>query len=151
MFDAKWDAGQAIYIAIVLVAVATIAYLLFRAFRRKRQMPWPAFYVGLYNILLLLLYLFGMITEVGSEGFGFFPLFALATPWSWLILWLSTQIEVHDHNFLGTGLVGTFLTIFIACNIVAASVNSSILYLMLKHRQRKQAEDEEWEQARRNR
>jgi hypothetical protein len=148
MFDSSWDAGQPIYTTIVVAAVATIASLLFRAFHRKRHMPWPTFYVGIYNIVLLVLYLLGMLTQATSEGFGFLPLFCFTTTWSWLILWLSTRIEVHYPNFLGGGLEGIFLSIFIACNVVAASANSGILYFLLKQRQTKLAEDEAWEHAR---
>ena len=111
----------------------------------------PQFFVGIYNILLLLLYLLGMTTQIGWEGFGFTPLFALTSPWSWLFMWLASQTKVLDSNFLGSGLQGTFLSIFVAFNILAASANSCILYFFLRRRQRKLAEDAAWEQARCNR
>jgi hypothetical protein len=151
MFDSYWDAGQPVFLAVVLVAVAAIAFLLFRAFRRKNVRPWPAFFVGIYNIVLLLLFLFGMLTQVTWEGFSFFPLMALTAPWSWLLIWLSVRAGLLDTGIVGTGLAGSFLWIFISCNILAASANSGILYFLLKRRQRKLAEDEAWEQARRNR
>jgi hypothetical protein len=119
MFDSNWDAGQAIYTIIAVAAIATIGSLIARAYRCNRKKPWPAICVGTYIILLLVLFLFGVMTQVSSEGFGFLPLLALATPWSWILVWLFIQIEVHHSNFLGTGLEGTFLGIFIACNIVA--------------------------------
>jgi hypothetical protein len=151
MFDSNWDVGQALYTVIVVVSIASITSLLVRAFLRNDHKPWPAICVGIYNIALLVLYLFGMMTQVSSEGFGFLPLFALATPWSWLLVWFFVQIEVHYSSFLGTGLEGTSLSIFIACNILAASANSTILYLLLKRREKKRDEDEAWERARRQR
>jgi len=151
MFDSRWDADQAVFVAIVSVAIATITFLLTRAFRRKSQGPWPAFFVGIYNIVLLLLFLFGMLTQESSEGFFFIPLLALTTPWSWILIWLSNRSGLIDTGLVGTGLEGTFLWFFIFCNILAASANSGILYFLLRRRQRKLAEDEAWEQARRNR
>jgi hypothetical protein len=151
MFDSNGNDGQAVYAVIVVAMIAAIAFFLIRAFRRKGEKPWPLFFVGLYNIVLLLLYLFGMMTQVSWEGLGFFPLFALTSPWSWLIGWISDRTGTLDSSFLGSGLEGTFLGIFLACNVLAASANSCILYFLFKRRQRKLAEDEAWEQARRNR
>lgn len=116
---------------------------------RKRQ--WHAILVGTYNIVLLLLFLFGMLTQVSWEGFGFFPLFALTTPWSWLLIWLSVRTGFLDTGIVGTGLAGTFLWVFVSCNVLAGSANSVILYLLLRRRQKKLAEDEAWEHARWNR
>jgi len=108
------------------------------------------FFAGIYNILLLLLFLLGMLTQVGWEGFGFFPLVTLTTPWSWILDWLLTHIASQDVNFFGGGLPETFFFIFIIHNVLAASANSCILYFLVKRHQKKAAEDEAWEQARRN-
>ncbi|MFZ0731013.1 MAG: hypothetical protein WAM79_01690 [Candidatus Sulfotelmatobacter sp.] len=144
-------AGQAVYAIVVVAVIAVITVMLFRAFRRKDEKPWPEFFVGLYNIVLLLLYLFGMATQVSSEGFGFVPLLALTLPWSRLIEWLFDQTGVSGLGFWGSGLSGTFFINFITYNVLAGSANSFILYFLLKRRRRKVAEDEAWEQARRNR
>jgi hypothetical protein len=151
MFDSYWGADQAFFVTFVLAALAVIAFLLIRAFRRKGARPWPAFFVAIYNIVLLLLFLFGVLTQVSWEGFGFFPLMVLTTPWSWPLIWLSNHSGLLDAGFFGTGLEGTFLWYFVCCDILAASANSAILYLLLKRRQKRLAEDEAWEQARRNR
>ncbi len=54
MFDSHWDADQAFFFANVLVAIAAVAFLLTRAFRRNSRRPWPAIFAGIYNIVLLL-------------------------------------------------------------------------------------------------
>jgi hypothetical protein len=118
---------------------------------QERKKFWPAILVGIYNALLLLLFLFGVLTQVRWEGFGFVPLFVFTTPWSWLIVWFSISSGFVDNGLAGTGLPGTFLWTFINCNILAASANSAILYLLLRRRERKSVEDEAWEQARHNR
>jgi len=151
MFDSNWDANQAVYLVIVLGMIAAIVFYLVRAFHNQGQKPWPAFFVGIYNILLLLLFIFGMMTQVTWEGFGFFPLMALTTPWSWLLNWLLIHSALTDISIFGRGLPDTFFDIFIIHNVLAASANSCILYFLLKRRQRKLAGVETWEQARRNR
>lgn len=151
MFDSNWDANQSAYLVISLGAIATITFLLVRAFRRKDEKRWPVFCVGTYNILLLFLYLFGMFTQVSWEGFGFFPLIAFTLPWSWLLDSLFTHLGIAEINFFGGGLADTFFDIFLIHNVLAASANSCILYFLLKRRQKKHSEDEAWEQARRGR
>jgi hypothetical protein len=151
MFDSCLNVDQAAFIVVALVAIAAISLLLRQAFDRSGAKPWPAFFVGMYNIVLLILFLFGIFTQERSEGFGFVPLFAFTTPWSWLIVWFSISSGLVDNVLTGTGLPGTFLWTFINCNILAASANSASLYLVLRRRQRKSAEDEAWERARRNR
>ena len=74
MFTSSWDAGQAVYLAIVVGAIAAIVFYSVRTFRSQGRKPWPAFFVGAYNVALLLLFLFGMFTQESSEGFGFLPL-----------------------------------------------------------------------------
>lgn len=113
--------------------------------------PWPAILVAIYNLVLLLLFLLGMMTQVDWEGFGFFPLLALTTPWSWLLLWIFNQTGIADSPFLGGGLQGTFLFYFVACNIFSGIGNSYIIYALLKRRRKKIASDEAWERARHNR
>ena len=151
MFDSFWDAGQAVFVVVDLEAIAAIAFLLTRAFHRKGVKPWPTFFVGIYNVVLLLLFLFGILTWESTEGFSIIPLMALTTPWSWLLIWLSDRTGFLDTGIVGTGLAGTFLWIFVSCNIVAASANSAVLYFLLRRRQKKLAEDEAWEQSRWNR
>lgn len=92
-----------------------------------------------------------MVTQVDSEGFGFFPLLALTTPWSWLLIWVFAQTGTADSQFWGTGLQGTFLFYFVACNVLSGGANSYILYALLKRQLKKIADDEAWERARRNR
>jgi hypothetical protein len=149
MFDWNWDADEAVHFVIVIAAISAIIVYLVRAFRRQGEKPWPALSVGIYNILLLLLFLFGMMTERESEGFGFLPLIGLTLPWSWLLDWSLGRIM--DLNFHVAGLPNTFFYTFAIHNVLAGSVNSCILYLFLKRWQKKAAEDEAWEQARRNR
>lgn len=151
MSNSSVIADQVAYSIVVVVVITAITVMLFRAFRRKDEKPWPAFFVGLYNIVLLLLYLFGMLTQVSSEGFGFFPLLTLTLPWSRLIEWLFDQTGVSDLGFWGNGLGGTLFINFITYNVLAGPANSCILYFLLKRRQRKVAENEAWEQARHNR
>jgi hypothetical protein len=133
-------AGQAVYAIVVVAVIAVITVMLFRAFRRKDEKPWSEFFVGLYNIVLLLLYLFGMATQVSLEGFGFLPLLTLTLPWSRLIEWLFDQTGVSDLGIWGNGLGGTLFINFITYNVLAGSANSCILYFLLKRRQKKQAE-----------
>lgn len=113
---------------------------------QTRKKPWPAIFIGIYNALLLLLFLFGAMTQVTSEGFGFLPLFGLTFPWSWIILWLRGKADFLDSNIFGT-----FVTIFLACNVISGSANSCIFYFLLRRHQRRSTEDEACEQARRNR
>lgn len=118
---------------------------------QQRKKSWPAILVGIYNALLLLLFLFGAMTQVSLEGYGFLPLFVLTSPWSWIIVWLCSKVDFLDSNFLEAGLGNTFVIIFLACNVLSGSANSCIFYSLLRRRQRKLAEDEAWEQARRDR
>ncbi len=119
--------------------------------KRRGEKPWPAIFVGIYMFILLLLFIFGMVTQVDSEGFGFFPLLALTTPWSWLLLWVFSHTGIADSPFWGAGLQGTFLFYFVACNFLSGVANSYILYALLKRRLKKVVGDEAWERARRNR
>jgi hypothetical protein len=145
-------ADQTAYSIVVVAVIGAITVKLFRAFRRKDEKPWPVFFVGLYNIVLLLLYQFGMMTQVGWEGFGFFPLLVLTLPWSGLTMWLlANHTGLLDHNYAGSSYDPTLLANFIIFNVLSGPANSCILYFLLKRRQRKVAEDEAWEQARRNR
>jgi hypothetical protein len=151
MFDSNWAGGQAVYLVAVVGVIAAIVVYLTRAFRIQGRKPWPSFFVGIYNILLLLLFLFGMTTQRELEGFGFLPLMALTLPWSGLLDWVLTHSDIADKNLLGGGLADTFFCILIIHNVLAASANSFILYFFLKRRRKKQAEDDAWEQARWNR
>jgi uncharacterized membrane protein HdeD (DUF308 family) len=144
-------AVQAAYSVVVVVLVAGIAVMLHRVFHRQDERRWPAFFVGLYNILLLLLYLLGMMTQANSEGFGFLPLLALTLPWSRLIEWTFDYTGIYDLCIWGSGFAGTLLINFTTYNVLAGPANSIILYYLLRRRQRKVAEDEAWEQTRRNR
>jgi hypothetical protein len=156
MFDSNWGMSQAAYLVIVVAAIAAIVVYLRRAFRRPGERPWPVFFVGLYNILLLIAYLFGLLTQVSSEELGFIPLWVLTMPWSGLVVWLVMGTDVLDSAFLSNSVPEVILgNIAFLCNIVAfvlpAVANSCILYFLLKRHQKKAAEDEAWEQARRNR
>ena len=150
MFDSNWDANQAVFLVIVLGMIAAIVVYLVRAFRRQNQKPWPAFYVGLYIILLLLFSLFAMLTAVSLEGFGSFPLLVLTTPWSWLVMWLLNSTGVLDSNSLANN-VAVVILLNLAVVALPGAANSCILYFLLKRREKKAAEDVAWEQARRNR
>jgi len=151
MLSSSENAVQVWYVVLVSITIAVIVALLIRAFIRNSERPWPAIVAGLYNILLLILYLFGMRTQISWEGFGFLPLLALTLPWSRLIEWLFEYTGIYDLSFWGTGFVGTLLIYFITYYVLAGSVNSFIIYYLLKRRHRKVAEDEAWDQARRNR
>ena len=96
--------------------------------------PWPAICVGIYNLVLLLLYLLGTVTQISSEGFGFFPLIALTMPWSWLAAWLlSNCTGLVNHNFSGGEWDATLVTNFLICNVFGGLANSFILYFLLRH------------------
>jgi hypothetical protein len=150
MFDQNWYEDQAAYIAVIVTAIAAIIVFLVWEFRRKNKMPWPVFFVGIYNILLLFSYLFGIATQVGWEGFGSFPLLMLTTPWSWLVIWLLNSTGVFDSKSLANN-VTVVILINLATFALSGAANSCILYFLLKRREKKLAEDEAWEQARRNR
>jgi hypothetical protein len=150
MFDSNWSADQIVQSVIVVAAVTAIAAYLVRVFRCSGKKPWPAFFVGIYDILLLLFYLFAVLTQVSWEGFGSFPLLVLTTPWSWLAIWLLNSTGVLDSKILGSGNAETILFNLMVFALSGAG-NSCILYFFLKRGQKKAAEDEAWEQARRNR
>ena len=142
MFNLSPSADQVVYSVIAIAAIAVIAVMLIRVFRRNVEKPWPVFFVGLYNILLLLLFLLGIVTQVSSEGFGFLPLLALTLPWSGLGMWLLISFTgLSEHNFSGSGFDPTLLVNFIIFNVLAGPANSYILYSLLKRRQRKRAEE----------
>jgi hypothetical protein len=151
MLVSNWDAGQAEFVVIASAAIAGIIAYLVRAFRRRDQKPWPAFFVGIYCVVLLLLFLFGIITQVESEGFGFLPLMALTTPWSWLIPWLLKCTNVLDSGSLGNNILAGQTLFYSAIFVLPGAANSCILYYLLKRSQKKTAEDEAWKQARWNR
>jgi hypothetical protein len=150
MFDKNWSADQIVQVVIVVVAVAAIAFYLVRMFRLTRKRPWPKMFVGFYGILSLALYLFAVLTQVSSEGFGSFPLLALTSPWSWLAIWLLNSSSVLDAKTIGNSVPASILFNLMVFALPGAS-NSCILYLLMKRHQKKAAEDEAWEQARRNR
>lgn len=151
MLDHSDSVDQVVYLVVVLVAMTVIGIKVIRTFRQSGKRSWPTLFVGIYNILLLLLFLVGMMTEASWEGFGFLPLWALTLPWSGIAVWFSSHSGLADHNFAGSGFNPTYLINFIFFNLLAGPANSCILYLFLKRRQRRVAEDEAWEQARRNR
>ncbi len=150
MFDSNWDFSHAMWTVVVAVTIAAIATLMIRAFRSQDKRPWPTLLVGAYDILLLLSVLFGIATQVRSEGFGFVPLLVLTMPWSWLAGWVVKSTGAWDSSFL-TGNFAGLLFINSTIFVLPGAVNSWILYVLLKRHQRKVAEDEAWEQARRNR
>jgi hypothetical protein len=150
MFDKNWSADQAVQMVIVVVAVAAIAFYLFRMFRLTGKRSWPKIFVGIYCILLLLMDLFSVATQVSSEGFGSFPLLVLTTPWSWLIIWLLNSTGVFDSRYSGDVLAGVLLGNLMIFALPGAA-NSCIIYFLVKRHEKKAAEDEAWEQARRNR
>lgn len=146
------NGDQTAYFVVVIAAISVITSWLIRGFRRKNERPWPSIIVGIYNIVLLFLFLFGMVTQVRSEGFGFVPLLVLTLPWGALAMWLlASVVGLSSHNFAGSGYDPTLVINFVVFNLLAGPANSFILYFVLKRRQKKAAEDEAWEQARRNR
>jgi len=150
MFDSNWSDDVLAQLAIGIAAIAGISAYLVRAFRNRGRRPWPVFWVGIYDILLLNFYLFAVTTQVSSEGFGSFPLLVLTTPWSWLAVWLLNLTGAFDTTVLGSG-IGQAILFNLMIFAVPGVANSCILYLLLKRHERKTAEDEAWEQARCNR
>jgi hypothetical protein len=110
----------------------------------KNPKHWPAVWVGAYNFTLLLLFIFGAVTQVSWEGFGFLPLLALTLPLSCLFMWLIERVGVSGLGHWGSGLTGTLLLTFSICNEFSGLTNSSILYVLLRGRQRKTGESEAW-------
>jgi hypothetical protein len=140
MFSLSESTDQVVYSVVVVIAIAVITLKLIVAFRHKDEKPWPAICVGLYNVLLLLLYLLGMVTQASSEGFGFLPLLVLTLPWSGLaVWWFASQSGLSDHNFAGSGFDPTLLINFVIFNVLAGPANSCLLYFLLKRRQRRRA------------
>jgi hypothetical protein len=101
----------------------------------RRAAKW----VGVYNVVLLFLYFFGVSTQMSFEGFGFFPLMALTLPWSAPAIWFANHTDLFQVRSFLSGLDATFLSIFAMFNVFAGSINSCILYLLLKRRERKRA------------
>lgn len=141
MFDLSDKSVQAVCLGIVTVGVAAVAGLLVRVFRRSTERSWPAIYVGLYNIVLLLLYLLGAMTQIRLEGWGFLPLIGLTLPWS---LCMGIFAPLIDHvlgaganfRFSGSSFEATLLIHFIFFNVLCGSLNSCILYALLRRRWR---------------
>lgn len=103
-------------------------------FKSDKKTGHPMVWVTIYMCALLLLFFLGVIeNRVDSEGMGFFPLLILTTPWSWLLMGL------WDAPLFGSSLVGRHLAIFLTCNVISGALNSSVLYLLLRWRQRKAA------------
>jgi hypothetical protein len=150
MFDLNWSSDHLVRLVIVVAAVVSIGVYLFRSFRRNVKKPWPELFVGIYLVLLLLLYLLAVLTQVSWEGFGSFSLLVFTTPWSWIAVWLLNSIGVFDSRILGSGLTEMFMFNTVVF-VLPGVANSFILYFLVKRHQRKAAEDEAWEQARRNR
>jgi hypothetical protein len=105
MFDTNWSEGVIAQLAIGIAAIAGMTVYLVRVFRNRGRKPWPVFFVGVYDILLLFFYLFAVTTQVSWEGFGSFPLLVLTTPWSWLVIWLLNSTGVLDSKALGNDIV----------------------------------------------
>jgi hypothetical protein len=139
MFNSSVIVDLAEYSVVVVVAIAAIGVILFRAFHRKDEKPWPVFFVGLYNIVLLLLFLLGAMTQINLEGWGFLPLIGLTLPWS---LCMGILAPLIDHvlgvganfRFPGSSFEATLLIHFIFFNVLCGSVNSCILYALLRRR-----------------
>ena len=119
-----------------------------RTQNRKRGTMRPALWVAAYNAVLLLLFIFGAITQVSWEGFGFIPLFALTLPWSWLLTWLLSHTQIDNLAAWGSGLSATLLINFVLFNLASAAVNSYLFYILLKWVRKRADEIEQWEQAR---
>jgi hypothetical protein len=141
MFDLSDKSVQTVCLGIVTVGVVAIAGLLVRVFRRSTERSWPAIYVGLYNIVLLLLYLLGAMTQIRFEGWGFLPLIGLTLPWS---LCMGILAPMIDHvlrigasfRFPGSSFEATLFIHFVFFNVLCGSVNSCILYALLRRRWR---------------
>ena len=136
MFDLSDSAEQMLFAAVVSVGALLAAAWLIRVPLHKKPKPWAVIFVGIYNILLLLLYAFGDLTQVTSEGFGFLPLMGLTLPLS-----------------LGSGLAGrymdampadpfavTLLFPFLYLNVLCGAANSWALYLLVRRWQRSREE-----------
>jgi hypothetical protein len=74
----------------------------------------------------------------------------LATPWSWLGGWILKSSEAFDSGFWASGPAEPILFNLLVF-VLPGTANSCILYFLLKRHKKKHAEDEAWEQARRNR
>jgi len=98
----------------------------------NRKLSRPTIWAAIYMCALLLLFFFGVLeNKVDSEGMGFFPLLALTTPWSWLLMGL------WDSPIWGNTLAATHLAIFITCNVISGTLNGYILYFLLNRWQKK--------------
>ena len=97
----------------------------------------PTAWARSYLLLLLALFLLGTLEHlVDSEGMGFLPLLLLTTPWSWLL------IPTWDLSIWGNGPLGADLAVFVTCNLLAGSANSYLLYLLIRWRKSKTAEQQ---------
>lgn len=99
-----------------------------------KKMRRPVVWAVTYLFVLLLFFLFGALEyRVDSEGMGFLPLLVLTSPWSWLLM------ATWDFPIWGNGPLGTYASIFVTCNIISGTLNSYVLYFLVKWRQRRAA------------
>ena len=115
-----------------------------RASTRRRLAIW----IGAYNLILFLAFVFGALTQVSSEGFGFLPLFAFTLPWSWPVMFIFGHASIWNLRIWGTGLSGTLVIHFVALNLLCGTANSWVLYQVLRWREKRRAEIRDWEDAR---
>jgi hypothetical protein len=128
MSDLSDGAVQVLFASVVSVGPLLVAACLTRVSFHKEHKPWPAIVVGIYNILLLLLYVFGDLTQVTSEGFGFLPLMALTLPLSFC----TGSVGRWVNSFLGAPFTVTLVFPFVFLNVLCGATNSCVLILLLR-------------------
>jgi hypothetical protein len=133
MFESSDRAEQALCAAVVLAGILFIAAWLIRVPLRKKNKPWSVIFVGTYNVLLLLLYVFGDLTQVTFEGFGFLPLMALTLPLSFFSGVVGRWVDFIP----GDPFTVTLLFPFVFLNVLCGATNSCVLFLLLRRWQRK--------------
>ncbi len=123
---------QLLISASALICILLIASWLIRTCFRAKRKPWPLIAVGLYNILLLLLYILGVLIQITAEGFGFLPLMAFTLPMS-----LASGILGRLMDFVhGDAFVMTLLFPFLLLNVFCGAANSFGLYIVVRRWER---------------
>lgn len=146
MFNLSVSSDEAVYSALVAISISFIVFRMIRLSRRPKDSPQPAIYVGIYNVILLLLFFLGMMTQIKLEGWGFVPLIVLTLPFS---LCMGFFAPLMDHvlgtganfRFPGSSFEATLLIHFVFFNVLCGAVNSCILYALLKRRWRRQGQE----------
>ena len=132
MLDLSDGAEQMLFAAVASMSALLVAAWLIRVSLQKKHKPWPVVVVGAYNVLLLLLYVFGDLTQITSEGFGFLPLMALTLPLSFCAGVLGRCMDFIPVS----PFTMTLLFPFVFLNVLCGASNSCVLYLLLRRWQR---------------